>query len=73
MVGSRKVVETACNLMKGALYYVGNSIRACVLSCQNIAANLRTLNVNVLVIKNVNDNVLELSPTYTLPIFLILS
>ena len=63
MVGSRKVVETACNLMKGALYYVGNSIRACVLSCQNFAANLRTLNVNVHVNKNVNDNVLELRPT----------
>ena len=63
MVGCRKVVETACNLMKGALYYVGNSIRACVLSCQNFAANLRTLNVNLNVNENVNDNVLELSPT----------
>ena len=47
VVGYRKLIGTACNLMKGVLYYVGNSIRAWVLSCHNFAANLRTLNVNV--------------------------
>ena len=31
VVGYRKLIGTACNLMKGVLYYVGNSIRAWVL------------------------------------------